>query len=155
MTYNRDLQEDKEPVFDSVDTIRGSLEVLAAMLPKLARERERMSSSAATAGFTLATELADYLVSRGIPFRDAHAVVGAIVRHCLAAKAPLESLSVDDLRAFSPALQPRCDAVAERRSGGPAATRPGRHGPDNVQRAAATARRRERGGEPARRACAA
>ena len=101
MTYNRDLQEDKEPVFDSVDTIKSSLEILSALLPQLRVKRDRMRV-AATAGFTLATELADYLATKGVPFREAHAVVGAIVRHCLAERRTLEDLTVADLRRFSP-----------------------------------------------------
>src|SRR5207237_8727264 len=78
MTYNRDLQEDKEPVFDTVDTLHGSLTVLIAMLPELRFDRERLAA-ASTAGFTLATELADYLSTKGVPFREAHSIVGAIV----------------------------------------------------------------------------
>jgi argininosuccinate lyase len=101
MTYNRDLQEDKEPVFDSVDTIKTSLEVLGALLPQLRLKRERMRA-AATAGFTLATELADYLATKGVPFREAHGTVGAIVRDCLAAGRRLEELTLAELRRFSP-----------------------------------------------------
>jgi argininosuccinate lyase len=101
MTYNRDLQEDKEPVFDSVDTIKSSLEILAALLPQLRVRRARMRA-AATAGFTLATELADYLATKGVPFREAHGVVGAIVRHCLADGRTLEQLTLAELRRFSP-----------------------------------------------------
>jgi argininosuccinate lyase len=100
MTYNRDLQEDKEPVFDSVDTLAICLEVLAAMLPKLEVSRERAARSA-TAGFTLATELADYLATKGLPFREAHGVVGQVVRHCLEAECGLEDLSTDELAEFS------------------------------------------------------
>jgi len=101
MTYNRDLQEDKEPVFDTIDTITGSLGVLNAMLPALRIRSERMQN-AATAGFTLATELADYLSSKGLPFREAHAVVGNVVRHCIDNHLTLEGLSLSELRAFSP-----------------------------------------------------
>jgi len=101
MTYNRDLQEDKEPVFDSVDTIKGGLEIFSAMLPELRIKRDRMAA-AATAGFTLATELADYLATKGVPFRDAHGVVGAIVRHCLARHCGLEELTLVELCRFSP-----------------------------------------------------
>ena len=100
LTYNRDLQEDKEPVFDSVDTLKGSLEILAAMVPELRFDTERLAG-ASTAGFTLATELADYLSTKGVPFRDAHAVVGAIVRHCLEHKITLQELPLDALRRFS------------------------------------------------------
>ena len=101
MTYNRDLQEDKEPVFDSIDTITSSLSVLNAMLPALGIRSERMQK-AATSGFTLATELADYLSSKGLPFRDAHTVVGKIVRHCIEHKLALEDLSLQQFRSFSP-----------------------------------------------------
>ena len=101
LTYNRDLQEDKEPVFDSVDTLAASLEILRALLPALHVNRSRMRA-AATAGFTLATELADYLSSKGVPFRDAHGVVGEIVRHCLANALTLEEMTVAQLQRFSP-----------------------------------------------------
>ena len=101
LTYNRDLQEDKEPVFDSVDTITASLGILRALLPQLHVNREHMRA-AATAGFTLATELADYLTSKGLAFRTAHGIVGEVVRHCLAHHLTLEELSVDQLRRFSP-----------------------------------------------------
>ncbi len=133
MTYNRDLQEDKEPVFDSVDTIKTSLEILSAMLPQLRVKRDRMRA-AATAGFTLATELADYLATKGVPFRDAHGAVGAIVRHCLAERCSLEELTLAELRRFSPRFGPdvrkwlNADAAVRRRSaiGGTA--------PQNVRR---------------------
>ncbi|MBI3782629.1 MAG: argininosuccinate lyase [Deltaproteobacteria bacterium] len=100
LTYNRDLQEDKEPVFDSVDTLKASLQVLNAMLPKLRFNAARLAT-AATSGFTLATELADYLSTKGVPFRDAHAVVGAIVRHCLEHHIGLEDIPLVELRRFS------------------------------------------------------
>lgn len=101
MTYNRDLQEDKEPIFDTVDTLRGSLAVLAAMLPALGVRADRMRAQS-TAGFTLATELADYLSSKGVPFREAHGIVGRIVRHAIGRHVGLEDLSLDTLRTFSP-----------------------------------------------------
>ncbi len=105
MTYNRDLQEDKEPVFDTVDTLRGCLSVLAAMVPKLKVRGEHMRA-ASTRGFTLATELADYLSSKGMPFRNAHEVVGKIVRHCIQAGTGLEDLEVTELRRFAPQFGP-------------------------------------------------
>jgi argininosuccinate lyase len=101
LTYNRDLQEDKEPVFDSVDTIKASLGILHALLPELRIKRARMQA-AATAGYTLATELADYLTDKGLPFRDAHHLVGEIVRYCLANRFTLEQLTPAELRRFSP-----------------------------------------------------
>jgi argininosuccinate lyase len=101
LAYNRDLQEDKAALFDTVDTLRGALAVLAAMIPELAVHEKRMRE-AADKGFTLATELADYLATRGIPFRQAHEVVGGIVRHCLESKRTLSDLTLADLRRFSP-----------------------------------------------------
>jgi len=129
MTYNRDLQEDKEPVFDSVDTIKASLAVLGAMLPRLGVNRERMAA-AATAGYTLATELADYLSKKGVPFRLAHGIVGAIVRHCVQHTLPLEELTLEQLRSFSAHFAPdvrrwlRAEAAVHRRraTGGTAPT---------------------------------
>jgi len=120
MTYNRDLQEDKEPVFDSVDTVTAALAVLSAMLPALQVNRARMAA-AATAGYTLATELADYLSGKGVPFRDAHGIVGAIVRDCIEKAVGLEQLTVGQLRKFSPHFDPdihrwlRADAAVRRR----------------------------------------
>jgi argininosuccinate lyase len=101
LTYNRDLQEDKEPVFDSLDTLTGSVALFTALIPRLGVNRTRMLS-AATAGYTLATELADYLAGKGLPFREAHRVVGAIVCHCLGEKRALEQLTLEQLRQFSP-----------------------------------------------------
>jgi argininosuccinate lyase len=103
LSYNRDLQEDKQPLFDSVDTVRASLEVLSAMVPRLRIRADRLRA-AASAGYTLATELADYLASKGVPFRDAHGVVGAIVQSAIAGGRQLEDLSLAELRQFSPAF---------------------------------------------------
>jgi len=120
MTYNRDLQEDKEPVFDSVDTIQATLGVLTAMLPRLQVNRARMAA-AATAGYTLATELADYLSGKGVPFREAHGIVGAIVRYAVEHDLGLEALTVEQLRSFSPHFAAdvrkwlRADAAVRRR----------------------------------------
>ncbi len=99
LAYQSDLQEDKEALFDAVDTTLSTLDVLASLLPKLRFVPERMRSAAG--GFLLATELADFLVERGVPFREAHGVAGAIVRHCLEAGQELEKLSLAELRRFS------------------------------------------------------
>ena len=99
LAYQSDLQEDKEALFDGADTTLASLEVLAALLPKLRFDHARMR--AAAGGLLLATELADYLVEQGLPFREAHGVVGAIVRHCLKEKKDLDKLTLAELRAFS------------------------------------------------------
>jgi argininosuccinate lyase len=103
LAYNRDLQEDKAPLFDSVDTVRATLAILSALVPRLRVRADRMRA-AAGAGYTLATELADYLATKGVPFRDAHGVVGAIVQAALAAGRQLEDFSLAELRRFSPAF---------------------------------------------------
>ena len=100
LAYNKDLQEDKEPLFDAVDTYQASLRLLAAMLPGLEWRPEVMRRAAA-GGFALATDLADYLTRRGMPFREAHAVVGRIVRKLQEEGRELDSLSLEELRAFS------------------------------------------------------
>jgi argininosuccinate lyase len=97
--YNRDLQEDKEALFDSVDTVRGALEVFSAMLPALIINRERMESLANDPQL-LATDLAEYLVGKGVPFREAHAIVGKLA----ASGKRLNALSDEEFRAASNAF---------------------------------------------------
>ncbi len=104
LAYNRDLQEDKAPVFDTVDTLLASLEVLTVMLPQLTVNEDRMRA-AATAGFTLATDLADYLAGRNVPFRQAHEIVGRIVRHCVETGRGLQELKLSELKRFCPHFQ--------------------------------------------------
>jgi argininosuccinate lyase len=104
LTYNRDLQDDKPPVFDAADTLQASLNVLARMLPRLGIGAAAMR--AAAGGFALATELADHLVERGLPFRQAHEVAGNVVRWCVDQQRELESLTAKELATFSPLLGP-------------------------------------------------
>jgi argininosuccinate lyase len=101
LTYNKDLQEDKEPLFDACDTYRASVKLLAAMLPGLRWNPEAMFK-AAESGFSLATELADYLAERGLPFREAHHVVGRIVKYCLDNDKELRNLDLSELEGFHP-----------------------------------------------------
>ena len=108
--YNRDLQEDKEPVFDAVDTLLLVLPAMAGMVETLTFDAERMSS-AAPAGHALATDVAEWLVKQGMPFRDAHDVVGACVRACDAKDIELWQLSDEDLSAISPSLTPEVRSV--------------------------------------------
>ncbi|MEZ0274144.1 MAG: lyase family protein, partial [Roseimicrobium sp.] len=109
MTYNRDLQEDKEPLFDSVDTLGLALEVLAEMISGM--EVNRAKTSAATADpLLLATDLADYLVLRGVPFRHAHEVIGKLVAHCGQTGKTFLELSTADYRQFSEAFD---DSVSD------------------------------------------
>jgi argininosuccinate lyase len=100
LSYNRDLQEDKEALFDALDQVSASLTVYREMIKGLVVNREAMTR-ATESGFLLATELADYLTTKGVPFREAHATTGRIVRNCLDQKKDLRALTLADLRAFS------------------------------------------------------
>ncbi|WP_147146513.1 argininosuccinate lyase, partial [Oceanithermus desulfurans] len=100
LAYNKDLQEDKEPVFDALDTYTSSLKLMAALLPGLVWHPE-VTKRAAAGGFALATDLADYLTRKGLPFRQAHAVVGRIVRKLQEEGRDLDDLSLEELRSFS------------------------------------------------------
>jgi argininosuccinate lyase len=103
LTYNKDLQEDKEGLFDAVDTILPLLRVLPPMLASLTLRTERMAE-AAIGGFSLATDVADELARRGIPFREAHEIVGRLVARCISEGRTLESLSPDEWSAVAPAF---------------------------------------------------
>ena len=100
LSYNRDLQEDKEAVFDALDTVSTSVKLCAELIGGLAVNRAALAH-AAESGYLLATELADYLVTRSLPFREAHEVTGRIVRDCIDQRRDLRSLSLSDLRAYS------------------------------------------------------
>jgi len=103
LAYNKDMQEDKEPLFDALDTVRGSLKVMADMVPGIAFHREAMRA-AASAGYATATDLADYLVRKGVPFREAHAVVGGAVQACIDRGCDLAELDLATLQGFSEAI---------------------------------------------------
>jgi len=100
LAYNKDNQEDKEPLFDTVDTLLNSLRSYADMVPHIKCKKENMYK-AAKQGFSTATDLADYLVTKGIPFRDAHEVVGLAVRLGVETKRDLSDLSLEELQQFS------------------------------------------------------
>jgi len=100
LAYNKDMQEDKEPLFDAVDTVGACLSVTAAMLDGVAVNRERAQGSL-MGGHVLATDLADYLAERGMPFREAHEIVGRIVRHCVDRGIEISDLSAADFKGFS------------------------------------------------------
>jgi argininosuccinate lyase len=104
LAYNKDNQEDKEPLFDTVDNLKGSLKVYAEMMREVACNPERMRAAAAQ-GFSTATDLADYLVRKGIPFRDAHEIVGKAVGLGVREGRDLAELTLDELRGFSDAIQ--------------------------------------------------
>lgn len=100
LAYNKDNQEDKEPLFDTVDTIKGCLRAYADMVPALESKKEQMRE-AALRGFSTATDLADYLTRKGMPFRDAHEVVGKSVAYGIKSKQDLAEMSLTELQVFS------------------------------------------------------
>ena len=99
LTYNRDNQEDKEPLFDSIDTVTMALSIFAAMVPGIQANRRRMHDSASQ-GYSTATDLADYLVKKSLAFRDAHEVVGKVVSYAIEKNMSLDQLSLDVLKGF-------------------------------------------------------
>jgi argininosuccinate lyase len=101
LAYNKDNQEDKEPLFDTVDTVIDTLRIFADMAGGITVKPEAMRA-AALQGYATATDLADYLVKKGLPFRDAHEAVALAVRACVDAGCDLADLSLEQLRAFSP-----------------------------------------------------
>jgi argininosuccinate lyase len=103
LAYNRDLQEDKEPIFDSIDQLLIILPALAGMVSTLAFDRERLERLAPM-GFSLATDIADWLVRQRVPFAEAHEIAGECVRRCEAAGLELTELNTDDLAEISPHL---------------------------------------------------
>ena len=103
LAYNKDNQEDKEPLFDTVDNVKGSLKIFAAMIPAINCRRENMRA-AVMKGFATATDLADYLVRQGTPFRDAHEIVGKAVSRCVEKACDLSDLSLQELQGFSPGI---------------------------------------------------
>ncbi|MEM7195028.1 MAG: argininosuccinate lyase [Pseudomonadota bacterium] len=103
LTYNRDNQEDKEPLFDSIDTLEQCLQIFAAMLPGMQPDAEKLYE-AANKGYATATDLADYLVRKGLAFRDAHEVVGNTVKHAVEKGVDLADLDLETLRDFSSSI---------------------------------------------------
>jgi argininosuccinate lyase len=100
LAYNKDNQEDKEPLFDTIDTIKSCLKVYADMMPNISVNRESMRLAAAQ-GYSTATDLADYLVRKGMPFRDAHSVVGKSVAYGIEQQKDLSDLALTELQEFS------------------------------------------------------
>jgi argininosuccinate lyase len=105
LSYNRDLQEDKPALFDALDTVAASLRVLTELMRRLKVNRAVLKQTVRSGGL-LATELADYLVSRGVPFREAHGITGRIVRAAIEQQRDLTDLSLEELRAFSDRIEP-------------------------------------------------
>lgn len=104
LAYNKDLQEDKEPLFDAIDTVKKCLPVFTAMLDTMTVRKDSMRK-AASRGFINATDCADYLVKKGLAFRDAYTIVGKIVNYCISSGKTLETLGLDEYRSFSPVFE--------------------------------------------------
>ncbi|MCC6545128.1 MAG: argininosuccinate lyase [Nitrospirae bacterium] len=100
LTYNRDLQEDKEPLFDTVDTILSALKIFPALIAGTII-RDKITAHAASRGYMWATDVADYLVGKGVPFRTAHEITGKLVSHCLKTGKEIQEVSLEELSKFS------------------------------------------------------
>jgi len=141
LAYNKDNQEDKEPLFDTVDQLKGCLKVFADMVPEITCNREAMRQ-AALKGFATATDLADYLVRKGVPFRDAHEVVGKAVALCVERGCDLADLTLEELRAFSDAIDEDVFDCLTLEGSVAARNHIGGTAPEQVRRAIARARER-------------
>lgn len=100
LAYNKDMQEDKEVAFDAFDTVRDCIALFTGMLQTMRFKKERMAASAMN-GFTNATDAADYLVNKGVPFRDAHSIIGRLVLYCIDKNTAIDALSLEELRTIS------------------------------------------------------
>ncbi|MCH7965784.1 MAG: argininosuccinate lyase, partial [Bacteroidetes bacterium] len=100
LSYNRDMQEDKEPLFDTIDTVKSSVELISEMIIGIKFKKEKIKSSL-KGGFMTATDVADYLTKKGIPFRNAHEVTGNIVSYAEKKDVDLEELTLDEYKKFS------------------------------------------------------
>jgi argininosuccinate lyase len=131
LAYDRDLQEDKEPVFDAVDTLQLVLPALAGMISTMTVRVDRLAA-AAPVGYTLATEVADWLVRKGVPFREAHETTGQLVALCAARECALDDVSDEELASVSPHLTPDVRAVLSVAGALDARRTPGSTGPGPV-----------------------
>jgi len=104
LAYNKDMQEDKELTFDAIDTVKGCLALFEGMIRTMKFNRDVMEKSAMM-GFTNATDAADYLVGRGVPFRDAHGIIGRLVLYCIDKKCSIEDLTIEELKKLSPVFE--------------------------------------------------
>ncbi len=105
LAYNKDMQEDKEMAFDAMDTVKDCLELFTGMLTTMKFRENKMADSAMN-GFTNATDAADYLVNKGVPFRDAHGIIGRLVLYCIEKDTSIDALSLEELQAISDKFEP-------------------------------------------------
>lgn len=104
LAYNKDMQEDKELVFDAIDTVKGCVRLFTGMIKTMQFRKDIMAASAKN-GFTNATDAADYLVNHGVPFRDAHGIVGQLVLYCIDKNIALDDMSLEELQNISPVFE--------------------------------------------------
>lgn len=141
LAYNKDNQEDKEPLFDSVETIRNCLKAFAGMVPEI-RSNKKIMAEAARKGFSTATDLADYLVRKKIPFRDSHEIVGKAVAFGLANNKDLSEMSLEELKKFSNIIEEDVYEVLTMEGSVQARDHIGGTAPERVKLAAQVARRK-------------
>jgi argininosuccinate lyase len=141
LAYNKDNQEDKEPLFDTVDTLAMTLRIYSDMMRGVQVNAERMRA-AALEGYSTATDLADYLVRKGVPFRDAHEAVARAVRLGVERDCDLAALSLEDLRRFSPLVEADVFSVLTLEGSVASRNHIGGTAPDQVRAAIARARER-------------
>jgi argininosuccinate lyase len=141
LAYNKDNQEDKEPLFDTADTVIETLRIFADMVPGISVKHERMRQ-AAFEGFSTATDLADYLVKKGLAFRDAHEIVAHAVKDAAALRKDLSELSLDQLKAYSPLIEQDIFAVLTLEGSVNARNHLGGTAPAQVRKAIAAAHQR-------------
>ena len=139
LAYNKDNQEDKEPLFDTLDTVKGCLRAFADMIPAIQAKPDNMRE-AARRGFSTATDLADYLVRKGVAFRDAHEIVGQSVAYGIAQRKDLSEMSLDELRQFSDTIGDDVFEVLTLEGSVAARNHIGGTAPDQVRAAAQRAR---------------
>ena len=100
LAYDKDLQEDKELTFDAIDTVKGCIALFTGMVSTMSFRKDVMEKSAKN-GFTNATDAADYLVGKGVPFRDAHGIIGRVVLYCIDKGIAIDDMSLEELKEFS------------------------------------------------------
>ncbi|MDZ7661438.1 argininosuccinate lyase [Thiohalophilus sp.] len=141
LAYNKDNQEDKEPLFDTIDNVKGCLKLYADMMPQIQVKRDNMID-AARRGFSTATDLADYLVRKGVAFRDAHEIVGKAVRYGVDNDKDLSEMSLDELQQFSKVIEPDVFEVLTLEGSVAARNHVGGTAPDQVRAAVGRVRQR-------------
>lgn len=139
LAYHSDMQEDKEGLFDAVDTVKACLSAMAGALATLKFNRERMFEAIAN-DFAVATEAADYLAKKGIPFREAHKIVGQMVRDCIRTGKTLQQMSVEELKAYSPGFDEDVLVALDARRSASLKTSPGGTAPERVREQISLAR---------------